>query len=92
MNGRATIPARAGNGAILRAAWKIHHDGLVQWQESGRDQGNSLMGIGLAGTICEIAWHQGDDLFAAYDSRLLAAARYVARYKTFRTRPTPTAM
>jgi hypothetical protein len=52
---------------------------------------DAIREIGLAGTICEIAWHQGDDLFAAYDNRLLAAARYVARYKTFRTRPTPTA-
>jgi hypothetical protein len=69
-----------GNGAILHAAWQTYPGGLAQWQESGRDQGHSLMGIGLAGTICEIAWHQGDDLFGAYDNRLLAAARYVARY------------
>jgi hypothetical protein len=69
-----------GNGAILHAAWHTYPGGLAQWQESGRDQGHTLMGIGLAGTICEIAWHQGDDLFGAYDDRLLAAARYVARY------------
>ncbi|WP_242124846.1 alginate lyase family protein [Sphingobium sp. Sx8-8] len=70
----------AGNGAILHAAWKVHPGGLAQWQESGRDQGHSLLGIGLAGTICQMAWHQGDDLFGAYDNRLLAAARYVASY------------
>lgn len=69
-----------GNGAIQHAAWKTYPGGLAQWQESGRDQGHSLLGIGLAGTICEIAWQQGDDLFGAYDNRLLAAARYVARY------------
>jgi hypothetical protein len=70
----------AGNGVILQAAWKLYPDGLVQWQESGRDQPHTMLGIGLAGSICEIALHQGDDLFAAYDNRLLAAARYVARY------------
>ncbi|WP_343617026.1 alginate lyase family protein [Novosphingobium sp.] len=69
-----------GNGAIGKAAWQVYPGGLAQWQESGRDQGHSLMGLGLAGTICEMAWQQGDDLFAADDNRLLAAARYVARY------------
>lgn len=70
----------AGNGSILHAAWKLYPDGLAQWQESGRDQGHSLLGIGLAGVICQIAWEQGDNLFAADNNRLLAAARYVARY------------
>lgn len=70
----------SGNGSILHAAWKLYPDGLAQWQESGRDQGHSLLGIGLAGVICQIAWEQGDNLFAADDNRLLAAARYVARY------------
>jgi hypothetical protein len=76
-----------GNGAILHAAWQTYYGGLAQWQESGRDQGHTLLGIGLAGTICEIAWHQGDDLFSAYDNRLLAAARYVARYNLGRDVP-----
>lgn len=70
----------AGNGSILHAAWKLYPNGLAQWQESGRDQGHSFLGIGLAGAICQIAWEQGDDLFAADNNRLLAAARYVARY------------
>ncbi|MCJ2033425.1 alginate lyase family protein [Methylobacterium sp. J-068] len=70
----------SGNGAILHAAWKTYPGGLAQWQESGRDQGHALLGIGLAGTICQIAWQQRDDLFGAYDNRLLAAVRYVARY------------
>ncbi|NOW48443.1 hypothetical protein FHW96_004631 [Novosphingobium sp. SG751A] len=69
-----------GNGAIRNAAWHVFPGGLAQWQESGRDQGHSLMGVGLAGTICEMAWQQGDDLYGAYDNRLLAAARYVALY------------
>lgn len=69
-----------GNGAIRHAAWHVFPGGMAQWQESGRDQGHSLMGMGLAATICEMAWQQGDDLYGAYDNRLLAAARYVARY------------
>ncbi|AER33065.1 MULTISPECIES: alginate lyase family protein [Pantoea] len=71
-----------GNGALRKAAWKVYPDGLVQWQESGRDQAHTLLGIGLAGTICQLAWNQGDDLFGAYNNRLLGAARYVARYNS----------
>lgn len=70
-----------GNGALQNAAWKLYpNEGLAQWQESGRDQGHTLMGIGLAGTLCQMAWLQGDDLFSADNDRLLAAARYVAQY------------
>jgi hypothetical protein len=77
----------AGEGSILHAAWKLYPDGLAQWQESGRDQGHTMLGLGLAGIICEIALHQHDDLFAADHDRLLAAARYVARYNTGGTVP-----
>lgn len=72
----------SGNGALKNSAWKIYPDGLVQWQESGRDQGHTMLGIGLAGTICQLAWNQGDDLFGAYNNLLLGAARYVARYNS----------
>lgn len=72
-----------GNGALHQAAWKLYpQEHLAQWQEAGRDQGHTLMGIGLAGTLCQMAWIQGDDLFAADQNRLLAAARYVARYNS----------
>lgn len=76
-----------GNGAIQNAAWKTYPDGLVQWQESGRDQGHTLLGIGLAGIICQLAWDQGDDLFSSYDNRLLGAARYIARYNSGKSVP-----
>lgn len=66
----------AGNGAIQKALWKLYDnvDGqtLAQYQESGRDQGHSLMGIGLLGVIAQIAYNQGDDLFSYLDSRILA--------------------
>ena len=70
----------AGNGAIDKAVYYIHDDSLGQWQESGRDQGHSLMGIGLMGIFCEMAWNQGDDLYGYDNNRLLKGAEYVARY------------
>ena len=51
-----------------------------QIQESGRDQGHSQLGLGALATVCEEAWKQGDDLYSAYDNRLLKGFEYVARY------------
>lgn len=51
-----------------------------QIQESGRDQGHCMLGIGAMATICEIAWQQGDDLYSALDNRLLKGYEYVSRY------------
>ena len=69
-----------GNGAIAQAVYCIHPDGLGQWQESGRDQGHSMMGVGLLATFCQMAWNQGDDLYGYDHNRLLAGAEYVAKY------------
>jgi len=69
-----------GNGAIAHAVYFIHPDGLGQWQESGRDQGHTMLGVGLLATFCEMAWKQGDDLYGYADNRLLAGAEYVAKY------------
>jgi hypothetical protein len=70
----------AGNGAIANAVYYIHPNGLGQWQESGRDQGHSSLGIGLMGIFCEMAWNQGDDLYGYDDNRFLKGAEYVAKY------------
>ena len=51
-----------------------------QIQESGRDQGHSQLGIGAMATVCEIAWKQGHDLYAALDNRLLKGFEYTASY------------
>lgn len=51
-----------------------------QIQESGRDQGHSQLGIGALATICEIAFNQGDDLYSAFNNRLLKGFEYVAKY------------
>lgn len=51
-----------------------------QIQESGRDQGHSQLGIGALATICEEAYQQGDDLYAALNNRLMLGFEYVSRY------------
>ncbi|MBE1875518.1 RICIN domain-containing protein [Myceligenerans pegani] len=71
----------AGNGSIEHAVPFVYDDeGLAQWQESGRDQAHSIMGIGLMGTFCEMAWHQGVDCYGYGGNRFLKAAEYVAKY------------
>jgi hypothetical protein len=70
----------AGNGAIANAVPFLYPGGMGQWQESGRDQGHTMLGIGLAGAICEMAWNQGIDLYGYDDGRFLAGCEYVAAY------------
>ncbi|MEV0227479.1 alginate lyase family protein [Streptomyces sp. NPDC050704] len=71
----------AGNGSLRHAVPFVYEsEGLAQWQESGRDQGHSLLGIGLMGAFCEMAWHQGEDLYGYDDNRFMKAAQYVAKY------------
>lgn len=81
----------AGNGAIGNAVPTLHRmsDGSVlgQWQESGRDQEHAQFGVGFLGSFCQIAWNQGDDMFAYDNNRLLAGAEYVARHNQMRPVP-----
>ncbi len=70
----------AGLGAIRNAIPVVYDDGLAEWLEAGRDQGHALLGVGLMGTICEMAWNQGIDLYGYDDSRFLKGAQYVARW------------
>lgn len=70
----------AGNGQLKKTIWYIHPDGLGQLQESGRDQGHALLCVGLLGTICEMAWKQGDDLYGYNDNLVLKGAEYAAKY------------
>ena len=69
-----------GMGSLYNAMPYVYEEGLAQWQESGRDQGHSTLGISLCGAICEMAWNQGDDLYSLSDNRFLKAAEYVAKY------------
>jgi len=71
----------AGNGSIKHAVPFVYDDqGLAQWQESGRDQGHTMMGMGQMGAFCEMAWSQGEDLYGYGDNRFMKAAQYVAKY------------
>ena len=51
---------------------------LGQMQESGRDVGHAVMAAGLAVDIAQMAWNQGNDLFAFMDHRLAAGIEFVA--------------
>ncbi|MDX3568080.1 alginate lyase family protein [Streptomyces sp. ID05-47C] len=73
-----------GNGQIRRAVPFLYpgvegYD-LGQWQESGRDQGHTIMGMGQMGALCEMAWNQGEDLYSYDSRRFMKAAQYVAKY------------
>jgi hypothetical protein len=68
-----------GNGSIVHAVYFMHPGHMGQWEESGRDQGHSTLGMSLGGDLLEMAWNQGDDLYGLYNNRFLAAAEYVAR-------------
>ncbi len=70
----------AGNGAIYNAVPAVFPGSLAQWQESGRDQGHSNLGVGLMACACEMAWNQGLDLYGWANNRFMYAAEYVARY------------
>ncbi|MFD5264679.1 alginate lyase family protein [Streptomyces sp. NPDC058335] len=74
----------AGNGSMAHAVPYLHTDAdgyaLGQYQESGRDQGHTVMGMGQLGAICEMAWNQGDDLYSYDSRRFMKAAQYVAKY------------
>lgn len=69
-----------GMGSVKHAIPVVHDDGLAEWVEAGRDQGHALLGVGLMGTVCEMAWNQGIDLYGYDDSRFLKGAQYVAKW------------
>ncbi|WUD16967.1 alginate lyase family protein [Streptomyces sp. NBC_00519] len=69
-----------GLGAVKNAIPVVYDDGLAEWLEAGRDQGHALLGVGLMGTFCEMAWNQGIDLYGYDDNRFLKGAQYVAKW------------
>jgi hypothetical protein len=67
----------AGNGAIKLAIWKLYKEEgsgkpLGQIQESGRDQGHTLLDIALLGVLAQQSYNQGEDLFGYLENRILA--------------------
>ena len=51
-----------------------------QCQETGRDQAHVQLGLEALAETCAMAWEQGDDLWGAYDNRLMKGFEYTARY------------
>lgn len=73
-----------GNGSFYHTMPYVFEEdgGLVQWQESVRDQGHTTLGIVLAGVIMETAWNQGDNLYDMSDNRFMKAVEYTVRYNS----------
>ncbi|MFJ2154684.1 alginate lyase family protein [Streptomyces sp. NPDC087856] len=76
----------AGNGSIAHTVPYLYIDpdgyAMGQWQESGRGQGHTVLGMGQMGAVCEMAWNQGDDLYSYDSRRFMKAAQYVAKYNS----------
>ncbi|MDO7171622.1 DNRLRE domain-containing protein [Mariniflexile sp. AS56] len=51
-----------------------------QCQESSRDQQHTAFGIGLLTSMAEMAWNQGENLYAIANDRLLLGLEYNMRY------------
>ncbi len=73
----------AGDGRLTH--YIINETG--QCQESGRDQQHTQLGLAHLGDGCEIAWHQGLNLYGYDDNLLLKAFEYTARYNLGETVP-----
>jgi hypothetical protein len=72
-----------GNGNINSAIWKLYTvdgESLGQGQEAGRDQGHATLDFALLGPLAQMAYNQGDDLFAYESNRILAGSEYCAKY------------
>lgn len=53
---------------------------FAQLQESGRDQGHTIMVIGVLGEIMQLAYNQGDDFYKYNNNMFLKGCEYVAYY------------
>ncbi|TBW58463.1 carbohydrate-binding protein [Marinobacter halodurans] len=69
-----------GNGALDYLLTYRHPGNMGQYQESGRDQGHTTLGMATFGAIAKMAWNQGDDIFAYNNYQLLAISEYIAKY------------
>lgn len=76
-----------GNGALSHLLFYRHPGNMGQYQESGRDQGHTTLGMALFGAIAKMAWNQGDDIFAYNNYQLLAISEYIAKSNLKETVP-----
>jgi hypothetical protein len=70
------------NGADNGTLANYIHPVSGQTQETKRDQGHAVLGIMKLGLVNEIAYKQGDDVYAFEDSKLWKASEFTARYNT----------
>jgi len=66
----------SGNGCLTH--YVINEAGQIQ--ETGRDQAHTQLGIALLSDCCEMAWHQGLNLYGYANNRLLKGFEYTAKY------------
>lgn len=71
----STIPDYGFNDTMMNY---IYENG--QCQESTRDQQHTIFGIGLLNSMSEMAWNQGENLYAFGNDRLLKGLEYNMRY------------
>jgi hypothetical protein len=74
-----------GTGNIKNAVPFMHKDPdsdemLGQGNESGRDQGHSVLDVSQMGLFCQMAKNAGEDLFIYDNGRALALCEYIAKY------------
>ena len=60
-----------------------------QCQETCRDQGHAMVGVGLYTDLAEMAASQGDDLYGDLDCRILLGLEYSIRYNMTHDWPEP---
>lgn len=75
----------AGTGNITNAVPFMHKDPdsdemLGQGNESGRDQGHSVLDVSQMGLFCQMAKNVGEHLFIYDNARALALCEYIAKY------------
>jgi regulation of enolase protein 1 (concanavalin A-like superfamily) len=70
------------NGVMTYYLWENG-----QSQESSRDQQHVFFGIGLIGSMAEMAWNQGEDIYSHENDRLLLGLEYSMRYNVTNSFP-----
>jgi hypothetical protein len=71
-----TTTADYGYDELLK--YYIYRNG--QCQESCRDQGHTMGGVGSYACIAEMAWNQGDSLYSCLENRILKGIEWNTRY------------
>ncbi|MDR3652195.1 MAG: carbohydrate-binding protein [Paludibacter sp.] len=72
---QSTIPDYGYNGVLTNYIWENG-----QSQEISRDQNHGILGIGMAASIAEMAWNQGDDVYSLFNNRILKGYEFSLHY------------